>query len=425
MWKYDPHQVDIAEEATDILRRDYWVYLAMEERTRKTGIAIKICDDLPKVKRVLVITPKKAIPGWKEHLANLPLNTEFIVYSMDSLDNVPDTNYECVIIDEAHNFGSTTMTKKKGKRKKTGSSRTAMAKYLSKNKLVIFMSATPSAQGYYMLYNQLALSSYSPWRRYKDFFSWYNTYGIPETVYFGGRQAIKRVEVYEDRVWEDVSNNFISYTRKDLGFEQDPDDRIHFIDPPKIFTDMYNSLQRNKVLKFGDELVVADTATSVRTKLHQMETGTIKYVDKDDNPSIIYLRKMLFKIDYIKETWGDTSDMVIMYNFTGDREILEENFSNAVLLQGTSNAEGVNLSMYKHHIIYSMDYRTAKYIQRRARMCDLHREEEILVHYLLVRKAISHQVYDTVAVNKANYTDKYYIPQDIQSAEELAKPDGI
>jgi hypothetical protein len=425
MWTYDQHQIDIAKEAINILKSKYWVYLAMEERTRKTGIALKIFDDLPKVSRVLVITPAKAIPGWEEHLANLQLNTEFLVYSMDSLDNVPDTNYQGVIVDEAHNFGSTTMTKKKGKRKKTGSSRLTTARILAKNKLVVFMSATPNAQGYYMLYNQLSISSYSPWRKYKNFFDWYNTYGIPETQYFSGRVVIKRVETKEDMVWDDVKDNFISYTRKDLGFEHDPNDVIHFVNPPEIFTKMYNSLQRNKVLKFGDILIKADTISSVRTKLHQMETGSIKYKTEDDEDITLYLRNMLFKIDYIKDTWGDTSDMVIMYNYNGDLQVLKENFKNALLLQGTANAEGVNLSAYKTHIIYSMDYRTAKYIQRRARMCDLNREEEIKVHYLLVRKAISHQIYDTVAVNKVNYTDKYYTPTDILPADDLEVPEGI
>jgi len=425
MWNYDQHQIDIAKEAIDILYKQYWVYFAMEERTRKTGVAIKVCEDLPKVKSVLVITPAKAIPGWEEHLANLPITKEYRVFSMDSLDNVPDTNYQLVIVDEAHNFGSTTRTKKKGQRKKSDSSRQKVARFLCKDKLVIFMSATPNAQGYYMLYNQLRMSTWSPWKQYKSFFDWYNVYGIPETKYFAGRVVIERKETKEDMVWEDIKDGFISYTRKDLGFEHDPNDIIHFVEPPETFKQIINSLTRNKMLKFGDIVIKADTATSVRTKLHQLEGSAIKYQDDGGNDQWIYLRKMLFKYEYIKDTWGDTSDMVIMYNYQAEKVLLEESFKKAKILQGTSNAEGVNLSAYKYHIILSMDYRTAKYIQRRARMCDLHREDKIEVHYLLVKKAISQQIYDTVAINKANYTDKYYIPVHYDETTELERPEGL
>jgi len=38
----------------------------------------------------------------------------------------------------------------------------------------------------------------------------------------------------------------------------------------------------------------------------------------------------------------------------------------------------------------------------------MHRKEDIVVHYLLVKKAISEQVYNTVSINKKNFVDSMF-----------------
>jgi ERCC4-related helicase len=88
---------------------------------------------------------------------------------------------------------------------------------------------------------------------------------------------------------------------------------------------------------------------------------------------------------------------------------LKEHFKNARILQGTSYAEGVDLSMYETLIIYSMDYSTAKYSQRKARQANMARVDDINVIYLLMKGAISDQVYTTVCENNKNYVDSYFI----------------
>jgi hypothetical protein len=55
-----------------------------------------------------------------------------------------------------------------------------------------------------------------------------------------------------------------------------------------------------------------------------------------------------------------------------------------------------------------MDFSTARYSQRRARQCNMLRGEPIDVHYLLVKGGISEKVYQTVAINKQNFIDKYF-----------------
>ena len=64
--------------------------------------------------------------------------------------------------------------------------------------------------------------------------------------------------------------------------------------------------------------------------------------------------------------------------------------------------------MYKHLVIYSQNWSTAQHTQRRARQANKERKEPILVHFLLMKNAISDQVYKTVALNKRNFVDSVF-----------------
>jgi ERCC4-related helicase len=114
------------------------------------------------------------------------------------------------------------------------------------------------------------------------------------------------------------------------------------------------------------------------------------------------------KIDFILANFGDSPDVVIMYQYIAEKAKLEAHFKKATILQATSYAEGVDLSSYAHLIIYSQDWSTARHSQRRARQANMARKEPIKVHFLLSAKAISEQVYTAVAKNKVNYIDSLY-----------------
>jgi len=114
------------------------------------------------------------------------------------------------------------------------------------------------------------------------------------------------------------------------------------------------------------------------------------------------------KIDYILKTWGDTANTVIMYNYIAEGNKLREVFKNCPILHATSYAEGVDLSMYDNLVVYSMNFSTSKHSQRRARQANQLRKDPINVHFLLVKKAVSEQVYKTVAINKRNFVDSVF-----------------
>lgn len=397
-----PEQTAGAEEAFPILQEHGLVYLAWEERTGKTLTDILIAEMCPTVERVAVITKKKALDGWREMLAGYPHEKVYDLANYHSLGNLKG-KYDLAILDEAHAYIS-------GYPKPSGMWKAV--REVVYGLPIIYNSATPHAQGYQLLFNQFALSSYSPWKGYRDFYEWFKHYAkrdergqLPTTRISPTQAVVNYKYLREDAILADVDHLFTTRTRKQMGIEVEPEDQLHFVElGPKIKA-IYNALVDEKLLSFThsetgrDHLLVCDTTIKLRWALHMLEGGTLKigdeYINLGNNE----------KADYILKTWGDTDDLVIMYHYIADRIKLERMFKKARILQATSYAEGVDLSMYRHLVVYSQDFSTAKHSQRRARQANKKRTEDIRVHYILVKNAVSHKAYKTVSINKQNYVD--------------------
>ena len=417
------HQTEISLQAYGLLKRYGWVYLAMQERTGKTLTSILVAE-MSKCTNILVITKAKALKGdddkdivsakggWAGAL-NLYLKVKSVnqvwktatkTYTIVNYESIHKISgkYDLVIIDEAHSkiaaYPKVSLTWNK-------------VYAFTKGKPVIYLSATPSAQSHSQLYHQLKLCTFSPWAKYKNFYDWFNVYGLPETKRIGGGQQIIVYDKCRDDLIQKIKDTFfISYTRKQLGFKVEPVNVKVYIEPSPYTKKLYNILSNDKVITADKFMVdvecdyIADSVIRHRVGMHQIEGGTLKISDTQS----IKLGNTE-KIDWIKKEYGDSSNIVIFYQFVHEEILLKEHFNNARILQGTSYAEGVDLSMYETLIIYSMDYSTAKYSQRKARQANIARVDDINVIYLLMKGAISDQVYTTVCENNKNYVDSYFI----------------
>jgi len=429
MTPYD-YQVKVADEAFDILSKYGMVFLGMEERTGKTLSAIVLAEKTIR-NNVLVVTKKAGLMGEKEKsyktaqegwygtmnkyigkctkednkLTWTKGDTKFTVVNYHGLHTRYKTKagktvyrlnytekYDLVILDESHNYLSA--YPKVGAIWKT-------VKKITEAQPIIYMSATPNAQGYQLLFNQLRLSNWSPFRAYKDFYRWFDVYGVPTKVRtaYGLQETYKKCKA---EVWNEVKHLFITYTRAELGFEHEPVDVIHTVTLDAGTKALYNEAMDTSILTVGDREILLDSSMKERTSLHQLEGG----VAKDGDDYIVLENDE--KIQAILADFGDSSDNYIMYHYKAERTKLEKYFKHTRLLQATSNAEGVDLSMYAHGIIYSQDWSTARHSQRRARQANKNRKDPINVHYYLVEDAISAQVYETVSINKTNFIDSLY-----------------
>jgi hypothetical protein len=120
------------------------------------------------------------------------------------------------------------------------------------------------------------------------------------------------------------------------------------------------------------------------------------------------------KLDAIRQDFGDHSNIAIMYNYIAEGNKLRDEFKLATILQGTSFAEGVDLSGIEHLIIYSQDFSTARHSQRRARQANKMRATPIKVHFYLTKEGISSQVYETVSIKKVNFIDSLYERKELK-----------
>lgn len=391
MKPYD-YQIEKAEQAYLILKEDMIVYLAMEERTGKSLTSILVAEQAETIKNVLIITKKKALDGWFDTLKAFKHKKVYTVTNYHQAHKQTG-KFDLVILDESHNYISA--YPKPGKLWRE-------VKEVAKGVPIIFISATPYAQGPQQLFHQFAISSWSPWLHHKNFYEWFRLYGKPYNLEINGINIPQYDKVNTEMVLGCVDHMFITATREELDFEHEPEDVIHVVKLSDDTKWVYNELVQHDLVELSVGMLVCDTSPKLRTSLHQLEGGTIKI---ENNRHVLSNTE---KVDFILAEFGDNESLVIMYNYIAEKEKLEHHFKKALILQATSFAEGVDLHKYKDLVIYSQDFSTARHTQRRARQCNKNRDTPILVHYLIVVGAISSQVYKTVSVNKKNFVDSVF-----------------
>jgi len=390
------HQIEGANEAYDILGKHALVYIAYEERTGKTLTSILVAE-MSKADRILVLTKKKALDGWHETLGAFTHTKHYTVTNYHGAVKIKG-NYDLVILDEAHSYLSASP--------KVGKIWKDVFK-LTKDKPIIYLSATPYAQGYRLLFNQFRLSTWSPFKGYKNFYAWHRTWGIPDKA----RTPYGLVETYakfKPQVFDLCKHLFITKTRQELNFEHEPEDLLRYVDLKASTRDLYNKCMRTEMIRLPTgEVGALDSPMKLRTTLHMLEGGVAKIEDK----YIVLPNEE--KIDAIKGDFGDTEELCIMYQYIAEGEKLRKAFKHAKILQGTAFAEGISLAHVENLVVYSQDFSTARHSQRRARQANKQRKTPINVVFYLIKDGISEQVYTTVAKNKTNFIDKLFSRKEL------------
>ncbi len=271
MKPYD-YQEELAKEGFKILQQFMIVYFAMEERTGKSLTALLTAEHCTTVNKVLILTKKKALDGWKETLEDFGhcLTKDYTVTNYHQAKK-EISHYDLVILDEAHNYISAFP--------KVGAMWKDIAK-LTAGKPLIYLSATPDAQGPQMLYHQFKLSSWSPWKHHGNFYQWFKLYGKPYQIEINGIKVNQYDKCHVDMIKDSVSELFIAKSRKELGFVHEPKDKLHYIELSDLTKVIYNELVEHQIVKLNEGTLVCDTVSKLRFSLHMLEGGVAKV---DDN----------------------------------------------------------------------------------------------------------------------------------------------
>ena len=271
-----PAQLDMAKQCLAVLREHRLVYLAAQERTGKTLTSLLVGENY---NRLLVITKKKALDGWNETLDAYKPSCSITLTNYHNVWKIRE-RFDLVILDEAHNYissfpkiGKTAaqIRQQKGENKNIYDA----VRRVCRQTLIMYMSATPHAQGHQMLYHQFSVSSASPWRMYDNFYQWFRRYGKPYTIKIQGVPINQYDKCHNDDIADSCKHLFVTKTRAEVGIVHEPVDKVHYVTLSEATAELYNELMTHSIVEITPEHeLVGDTTSKLRTSLHALEGGT-------------------------------------------------------------------------------------------------------------------------------------------------------
>ena len=395
------HQEELINQAKPILRKYKLVYIAAETRTGKTLAAIHLLKD--DFKKILVVTKKKAISSWNSDI-KLSKVKNFDVINYESIHKMDSKEYDVIVLDEAHSIGSYPKPSQRAKQ----------LKEMAKDKSIVYLSATPSAETYSQIFHQLWVSSFTPFEE-KSFYQWYKNYGEDDSIFINGMFIKQYKASHGEMIMDMVNHLIVTMTKEKANFDVFVNERIHQVEVNENYLNALDYFRNNRIITIDGNEIVAETSASALNKLHQLNGGTIKVNDK------LSLIVSHHKVNYIKENLGNDEKIVILCNYIKERDLLltrlanstdeVEEFKNGSFKYFIGHiktfSEGVDFSYADSMIIYSLNFSATTYLQSKERLANKKRVKPIVVHYLFTKGGIDEYIYQAVS-NKMNFTNSYY-----------------
>ena len=401
--KLRDYQVDIANKAVKILKVNKIVYLAAEVRCGKTLMALETAK-LFGANKVLFLTKKKAISSivgdyndfnYAQHFSLEVMNDE----SMHKLLG----NYDLVVHDESHRFGS---FPKPGVGAKT-------FKKMFAGLPMIFLSGTMSPESYSQLYHQFWVSNASPFRKYTNFYKWANDFVKIKKKYLGSHEVNDYSDADREKVMSVIKDYVITFTQEQAGFSSEIEEEILYVLMSPITYSMCSRLKKDLVVEGKEEVILADTPVKLQQKLHQMYSGTVKF---ESGNSMVFDTS---KAGFIKNRFYGNK-IGIFYKFKAELDALKEVFKDklttdidefnetdkSIALQIVSGREGISLRNAEYLVFYNIDFSATSYWQARDRMTTMDRKFN-KVYWIFAQGGIESHVYKQV-LNKKNFTLSHF-----------------
>jgi hypothetical protein len=404
MLKLRDYQVDIARKACDIMRFKNFVYLSMSVRTGKTLTSLE-ASRLYGAKSVLFVTKKKAIDSVEDDFKKLDPNFSLFVINWQSMHKIPDTNFDVVILDEAHCMGSFP--------KPSLNSKNAKDLVKKMNPKFILLSGTPTPESYSQMFHQVNYIPGNPFQGYVNFYKFAKDYVDVRKKKIGGYD-INDYSKGLDVIIQKMSPFTISYTQEQAGFVSEINEHVEYVDIKPSTISLINRLKKDFVVEGKEEVILADTAVKLQSKIHQLYSGTVKF--ESGNSAVLDYSKA----EYIFNRFSGKK-IAIFYKFQEEYNALKtvfnglltndvgkfKNYENPVIaLQIVSGREGINLSEADFLVYYNIDFSATSYWQSRDRMTTIDRKSSD-VYWIFSRGGIEEKIYKSVS-KKKSYTLRHF-----------------
>lgn len=391
------YQVKISEQAVNILRDKKLVYLICQVRTGKTLMALNTAH-LYGAKNVLFLTKKKAISSIESDYNNFGYSFNITIVNDEQLRKI-ECNYDLIIHDEHHRFGAFPKPSQRVKEFKLKFSRIPM----------IFLSGTPAAESYSQMFHQFWVSGYTPFKEV-NFYKWAKTYVNVKQKQLGYAIVNDYSDAKIDLIDAVIQPYILKFTQEESGFESKVNE--HVIYYPTLCRNLIERLEKDLIIEGKENVILADTGAKLMQKVHQLESGTIKF--ECGKSMILNTRKAEFIRDYF-----EGKKLAILYYFVEEFELLKLVFPNFTtdldefnrtdkhfIGQCYSTAMGVNLSAASCLVFYSIGYSGSMFIQARDRMTIKGRKSND-VYFVFGKDSLLERIYKTVS-KKKNFTLKMY-----------------
>ena len=399
MIKFRDYQEDIISKGTDIIKSHRFLYLAMEVRTGKTLTSLGICQSLG-VKSVLFITKKKAISSIQNDYDLLNPAFNIVVTNYESLHKVNPSGWDVVICDEAHGMGAFP--------KPSGRAKNVKAIIFRCNPYVILLSGTPTPEAYSQMYHQVYFIPNNPFNKYRNFYQFAGDYIGVSKKKIGG-MYINDYSKGSKKILEHMSPYTINFSQKDAGFLVETTEHVLEVELKESTRSLITKLKKDLVVEGESEVILADTAVKLMTKVHQLCSGTVKF---ESGKSMVLDYS---KAEFIKEQFKGKK-VGIFYKFKEELNAIKEVFGDDICqdlecfnstdkniaLQIVSGREGISLKEAECLVYYNIDFSATSYWQSRDRMTTKERLKNN-IYWVFSKNGIEREIYKAV-IKKKDYT---------------------
>ena len=400
--KYREYQKQIIDTGLSIIKKHGFVYLAMEVRTGKTLTALGIYDQLG-MESILFVTKKKAIGSIVDDYNKLSPSFTLEVINYESLHKV-EGDFDGVVFDEAHNMAKFPKPSKRAKE----------AKLIVKknNPFIILMSGTPTPESYSQMYHQVYMCPNNPFNSFTNFYKFSKIY-VDVFEKRINSLVIRDYSRGKDSIIKAMQPYTVAYSQKEAGFKVKTTEQVIHVDMKPLTYQLTKTLKDKRVIKGKDEVVLADTAVKLMSKLHQLFSGTVKFEEgntqvidtskaeairnKFKNMKIGIFYKFKAELDALKCVYGDDLTTTLDEFNSTDKNIA---------LQIVSGREGISLKLADCLVYYNIDFSATSYWQSRDRMTTKDRLEN-KVYWIFSKGGIEDKIYKAVT-KKKDYTLRHF-----------------
>jgi len=404
-----PTQHRLVNDAIAILSQNGIAYLCFETRVGKTPVSVLTAahTNLP----ILFITKKAAIGDITKTIA--ALNEDYPlphveVMSFDSLHKIPISK-RVIIADEAHSFGTYPKP----------SLRAKQLRKLSDGCPVIMLSATPTPESFSQMYHQLWAANCNIFDEYKNFYHWAQIYVNKQEKTIGWDQkVIDYSDARSELILPQIKHLMLECTKAQAGFAfSEPIEQRYYVAMPDHLREIVHAINKKRIYKSDTLKIVAGTAASKLSKVHQLCSGTV--IDDSDVPHIVSAHKIP-AISILQAIHGK---IAVYYKFVAELAMLNQAFPNRITSdpsafrestgnlifakQFVSGREGIDLQTAKAIIFLNIDHSYLSYEQTKNRLANMSREDQPIIVFLITIDGIEEDIIKIVK-QKRKYTAEYY-----------------